>query len=74
MLPSPRLENDIQNARLGMQMMMSAGIELKAMTKNSWRQLAGYAKIELRVKIYRDREKLDQHIAKVLQSRELQAK
>ena len=30
-LPSPSLNKDIQNARQGMQMMMSAGIELKAM-------------------------------------------
>ena len=44
--PSPSLKNDIQNARLGMQMMMSAGIELKAMTEESWRKLAGYANIK----------------------------
>ena len=75
MRPSPRArEDDIENAREGVRRMKSAGIKLKAMNEESWRQLAGYAKIELRVKIYRDREKLDQHIAKVLQSRELQAK
>ena len=75
MRPSPRArEGDIKNAREGVRRMKSAGIKLKAMNEESWRQLAGYAKIELRVKIYRDREKLDQHIAKVLQSRELQAK
>ena len=75
MRPSPRTrEDDIKNAREGVRRMKSAGIKLKAMNEESWRQLAGYAKIELRVKIYRDREKLDQHIGKVLQSRELQAK
>ena len=75
MRPSPRArEDDIENAREGVRRMKSAGIKLKAMDEESWRQLAGYAKIKLRVKIYRDRENLDQHIAKVLQSRELQAK
>ena len=65
MRPSPRArEGDIKNAREGVRRMKSAGIKLKAMNEESWRQLAGYAKIELRVKIYRDREKLDQHIAK----------
>ena len=75
MRPSPRArEDDFKNAREGVRRMKSVGIELKAMNEESWRQLAGYAKIKLRVNIYRDREKLDQHIAKVLQSRELQAK
>ena len=66
-LPSPRLENDIQNARLGMQMMMSAGIELKAMTEESWRQLADEADIILPEYIDGDRQKLDQHIEEFLQ-------
>ena len=65
--PSPSLKNDIQNARLGMQMMMSAGIELKAMTEESWRQLAGYANIKLPEYIDGDRQKLDQHIEEFLQ-------
>ena len=65
--PSPPLENDIQNARLGIQMMMSAGIELKAMDEESWRQLAGYAKIKLPEYIDGDRQKLDQHIEEFLQ-------
>ena len=64
---SERLKNDIQNARLGMQMMMSAGIELKAMTEESWRQLAGYANIILPEYIDGDRQKLDQHIEEFLQ-------
>ena len=70
MLPSPSLEDDIQNARRGIQIMMSAGIELKAMTEESWRQLAGYADIELPEYTDSDRQKLDQHIAEFLQRME----
>ena len=66
-LPSPSLNNDIQNARQGMQMMMSAGIELKAMDEESWRKLAGYANIILPEYIDGDRQKLDQHIEEFLQ-------
>ena len=66
-LPSPSLNNDIQNARLGMQMMMSAGIELKAMNEERWKKLAGYANIILPEYIDGDRQKLDQRIAKFLQ-------
>ena len=65
--PSPSLNNDIQNARQGMQMMMSAGIELKAMDEESWRKLAGYANIILPEYIDGDRQKLDQHIEEFLQ-------
>ena len=64
--PSPSLNNDIQNARQGMQMMMSAGIELKAMDEESWRKLAGYANIILPEYIDGDRQKLDQHIEEFL--------
>ena len=67
MLPWPSLNNDIQNARRGMQMMMSAGIELKAITEESWRQLAGYAKIKLPEYNRGDQQKLDQHFAEFLQ-------
>ena len=66
-LPSPSLNNDIQNARQGMQMMMSAGIELKAMNEESWKKLAGYANIILPEYIDGDRQKLDQHIEEFLQ-------
>ena len=66
-LPPPPLKNHIQNARLGMQMMMSAGIELKAMTEESWRQLADEANIILPEYIDGDRQKLDQHIEEFLQ-------
>ena len=72
MLPSPSLNNDFQNARRGMQMMMSAGIELKAMTEESWRQLAGYAKIKLPGYNRGDRQTLDQHIAEFLQRVDLE--
>ena len=66
MVPSPSLEEDILNAQEGMRKMISAGIELKAMTERSWEQLAGYAGIELPE--YRDgeRQKLDRHIAEFL--------
>ena len=67
MLPPPPLKKDIQNARLGMQMMMSAGIELKAMTEESWRQLADEANIILPEYTDGDRQKLDQHIEEFLQ-------
>ena len=66
-LPSPSLNNDIQNARRGMQMMMSAGIELKAMNEESWRTLADDANIKLPEYIDGDRQKLDQHIEEFLQ-------
>ena len=68
MLTSPSLEDDIQNARQGIQIMIHADIELKAMTEDSWRQLAGYANIELPKYSDSDRQKLDQHIAEFLQS------
>ena len=56
-----------------MQIMMSAGIELKNMTKYSWGQLAGYAHIKLPEYSDSDRHKLDQHIADFLQSMDPQA-
>ena len=68
MLTSPSLEHDIRKARQGMQIMMSAGIELKNMTKYSWRHLAGYADIKLPEYRDSDRQKLDQHIADFLKS------
>ena len=53
-------------------MMMSAGIELKAMTEESWRQLAGYANIKLPEYNRGYRQKLDQHIAEFLQRVDLE--
>ncbi|KAJ7339674.1 hypothetical protein OS493_006082 [Desmophyllum pertusum] len=65
MVKSPPFGEDIQNAQDGMRILISAGIELKAMTEENWGQLAEYASIELPE--YRDseRQKLDQHIAKI---------
>ena len=74
MRPSPSRKGDIENALKGVRILRSAGIELKAMNEESWQQLAGYANIKLRVNIYRDREKLDRHIRKFLERRDLQAK
>ena len=66
MVRSPPLEIDILNAQEGMRKMISAGIELKAMTEGSWEQLARYASIELPKYQDSERQKLDQHIAEVL--------
>ena len=67
MRPSPPLKDDIENALEGVRRMKSAGIKLKAMTRNRWRQLAGYADIELpEYTNGDDRQKLDHHIAEFL--------
>ena len=66
MVPTPQFEEDILNGQEGMRKMISAGIELKAMTETSWQQLAGYANIELPEYQGGDRQKLDQHIHKFL--------
>ena len=65
-VPTPAFETDIRNAQEGMRKMIVAGIELKAMTKGSWEQLAGYANIELPEYQDSGRQKLDQHIAEFL--------
>ena len=67
MHPSQFLKEDIQNAQQGMQQMISAGIALKAMTEESWGQLARFAGIELPEYQDSERQKLDQHIAEFLQ-------
>ena len=67
-MPSSSSLKDIENAKKGMEIMKSAGIKLKAMTENSWLQLAGYADIELPEYPNGDRQKLDQHIAEFLKS------
>ena len=68
-MPSSSSLRDIENAKKGMEIMKSAGIKLKAMTENSWLQLAGYADIELpEYTNGDDRQKLDQHIAEFLKS------
>ena len=61
---SPCNEEDIRNAQQGMRMMIAAGIELKAMSPESWTQLATYAGIELPKYKGSEREKLDRHIDK----------
>ena len=60
--PSPCYEEDIQNAQQGMRMMIAAGIELKAMSEESWTLLATYAGIELPEYRGSERGKLDRHI------------
>ena len=60
------LATDIWNARLGVKMMFSYGIELKAMTQNSWHKLAEFAGIRLPAYRNSDRQKLDQHVQRVL--------
>ena len=68
-MPSSSSLKDIENAKKGMEIMKSVGIKLKAMTENSWLQLAGYADIELpEYTNGDDRQKLDQHIAEFLKS------
>lgn len=69
MLPSARersLATDIMNARLGVKIMLSCGIELVAMTKDNWDKLAEFANIELPVYHSSERQKLDQYIRRVL--------
>lgn len=60
------LATDIINARLGVKMMFSNGIELKAMTRHSWSNLAEFANITLPTYQNSDRQKLDQHVHRVL--------
>ena len=60
------LATDIANARLGVKIMFSNGIELKAMTRNSWYKLAEFAGIRLPAYQNSERQKLDQHVHRVL--------
>ena len=57
------LAQDIINAQLGLKTLLSSGIEVIAMSQESWTKLAEFADIELPE--YRDesaRKKLDKHI------------
>ena len=54
------------NARLGVKMMLSYGIELVAMRKDSWKLLAELANVNLPSYQDSDRQKLDQYINLVL--------
>lgn len=74
MVVSPSLKEDILNAQEGMRKMISAGIELKAMTEGSWEQLAGYATIDLPEYQGSERQKLDRHIAEFLAGRNADVK
>lgn len=66
-LPHDRsLAQDITNAWLGLQIMLTSGIQLKAMTKESWRKLAEFAGIELPQYLGSSRQKLDIHVHNVL--------
>lgn len=60
------LAADIENARLGVKMMLSYGIELMAMRKDTWKLLAEAAKVNLPIYQDSDRQKLDQYINLVL--------
>lgn len=60
------LVTDIRNARLGVKMMFSNGIELKAMTRHSWSKLAEFASITLPTYQNSDRQRLDHHVHRVL--------
>ena len=62
--PSPSNKKDIQNAQEGMRMMITAGIELKAMSEESWTLLATDSRIELPEYRGSERGKLDRHIGK----------
>ena len=64
--PTPQFEEDITNGLEGMRKMITTGIELKAMTKESWQQLAGYACMILPLYQGGERQKLDQHIREFL--------
>ena len=54
------------NARLGVKMMLSYGIELVAMRKDSWKLLAELANVNLPSYQDSNRQKLDQYINLVL--------
>ena len=69
MSPSPgdrSLVADIINARLGVKIMFSSGIELIAMRKDSREKLAEVANIRLPTYQHSDRQKLDLYINIVL--------
>lgn len=66
MPPTPQFKEDITNGLEGMHKMIAAGIELKAMTEESWHQLAGYAGVKLPSYEGGERQKLDQHIREFL--------
>ena len=56
------LAQDITNAQLGMKTLLSSGIEVIAMSQESWTKLAEFADIELPEYQESARQKLDKHI------------
>ena len=60
------LATDIINARLGVKIMFSCGIELLAMREDSWKSLAEISHIQLPAYEDSDRQKLDRYINLVL--------
>lgn len=69
MLPGPQdrsLAKDIMNAKMGVKIMFSSGIELKAMTQDSWDKLANFANFDLPPYNESHRHQLDQHIHGIL--------
>ena len=57
------LAQDIINAQLGLKTLLSSGIEVIAMSQESWTKLAEFADIELPEEYQESaRQKLDKHI------------
>ena len=56
------LAQDIINAQLGLKTLLSSGIEVIAMSQESWTKLAEFADIELPEYQESARQKLDKHI------------
>ena len=56
------LAQDIINAQLGLKTLLSSGIEVIAMSQESWTKLAEFADIELPEYQESKRQKLDKHI------------
>ena len=64
----PSLAQDIRNAQLGLKIMLNSGIQLNAMTQQSWKKLAEFAGFDRELPEYHgsERQKLDRHIHNVL--------
>ena len=60
------LAQDIINAQLGLKTLLSSGIEVIAMSQESWTKLAEFADIELPKYQESARKRLDEHIDNVL--------
>ena len=62
------LADDIRNAKYGMEMMLTAGIELRSITEESWKQLGEHAQVKLPEYQASSRQQLDQHVATFLEN------